>query len=149
VTLVVRRMRWWDIEPVLRLESELFGREAWSAAMYWSELAEFTSRHYLVAEDDGLITGYAGLAVFDDEASVQTIGVAPGRQRQGLGAELLTGLLREAARRGARSMSLEVRADNEPAQALYRRFGFSVVGRRTAYYQPSGVDALVMRARLP
>ena len=50
----------------------------------------------------------------------------------------------EATARGAERVGLEVRTDNAPAQALYRRFGFAPVGVRRGYYQPSGADALVM-----
>ncbi|HEV2088816.1 MAG TPA: GNAT family N-acetyltransferase, partial [Cryptosporangiaceae bacterium] len=60
----------------------------------------------------------------------------------------LDDLLAEAGRRGARQVSLEVRADNEPALRLYARRGFEVVGVRRGYYQPSGADAVVMRCEL-
>jgi ribosomal-protein-alanine N-acetyltransferase len=41
-------------------------------------------------------------------------------------------------------MTLEVRAGNLAAQALYRGFGFEVAGRRPRYYTDDGEDALVM-----
>lgn len=62
---VLREMRWWDIDPVLRMERELFPEDAWSRGMFWSELAHArgpgATRRYLVAEDDGRMVGYAGL----------------------------------------------------------------------------------------
>jgi ribosomal-protein-alanine N-acetyltransferase len=82
--------------------------------------------------------------VYGDEAYVQTIAVAQRSQRQGIGAGLLTALMREAHRRSASTVALEVRADNVTAQRLYARFGFDAVGLRRGYYQPSNVDAVVM-----
>jgi ribosomal-protein-alanine N-acetyltransferase len=138
-------MRWWDIEPVLSLEQDLFGGEAWSAAMFWSELAEHETRCYLVAqEDDGRLVGYAGLAIYPDAAYVQTIAAARDRWGSGVGPALLETLLATAADRGQPTVVLEVRADNARAQAFYRRYGFVPVGMRRGYYQPSNTDAVVM-----
>ena len=146
VTSTVRAMRWWDIEPVMGLEQELFGDEAWSETMFWSELAESASRHYLVAESDGAVIAYAGLCAYPPEESyVQTIAVGLLHQGQGLGTQLLTRLVDESQRRGCKRLDLEVRADNDRAIALYEHHGFRRIGVRRHYYQPSGVDAVVMR----
>jgi ribosomal-protein-alanine N-acetyltransferase len=150
----LREMRWWDIEAVLGLERALFPEDAWSAGMFWSELAHArgprSTRRYLVAEEaGGGLAGYAGLAAAGDTGDVQTIGVLPAHRGTGLGARLLSALLDEAAARGCREVLLEVRVDNAPAQRLYRRFGFTPVGVRRGYYQPGNVDALVMRTALP
>jgi ribosomal-protein-alanine N-acetyltransferase len=146
-TLVaLRTMRWWDIEPVMDLERELFGDEAWSETMFWSELAEHTSRHYVVAESDDAVVGYAGLCAYPPhESYVQTIAVSPDRQGHGLGTRLLLDVIAESERRGCERLDLEVRADNEVAIALYERHGFTRLGLRRGYYQPSGTDAVVMR----
>ncbi|HEU5428033.1 MAG TPA: ribosomal protein S18-alanine N-acetyltransferase [Actinocrinis sp.] len=154
---VLRPMRWWDIPAVTVLEHVAFPEDAWSVGMFWSELAEVASRYYLVAEEYGSdpahpdrqgprIVGYAGLLAGTGEAEVQTIAVDPNREGRGLGAALLTELLREAARRDCGDVVLEVREDNPRAQELYRRFGFVQIGLRRGYYQPANVDALVMRA---
>lgn len=143
-------MRWWDVERLLPLERELFGDTAWTAEAFWSELAYPDSRCYLVAEGDpdheGIL-GYAGLMTSGAETDVQTLAVARSAQGRGIGALLLQALVGEAARRGATSVLLEVRADNDAAIALYRRHGFERIGVRRRYYQPAGVDALVMRLR--
>lgn len=138
---LLERMRWWHIEPVMRLEVELFGDESWSAAAYWNELAESATRHYVVATEGEDVLGYAGLALGDDEAHVLTLGVTGAAQGRGLGARLLDDLLAAA---GDRRTFLDVRADNDVAQRLYARHGFVPVGRRRRYYQPSGTDAVVM-----
>lgn len=76
----LREMRWWDIDPVLRMERELFPEDAWSRGMFWSELAHArgpgATRRYLVAEEDGHVVGYAGLVTSGEQADVQTIAVA-------------------------------------------------------------------------
>ena len=139
-------MRWWDIEPVMRLEHELFAEDAWSETMFWSELAERDSRKYVVAVDGDSVVGYAGLCAYSEDTSyIQTIGVTEGRQRTGVGTALLVALLDEADTRGAAHVDLEVRADNAAAISLYERHGFAALGVRRGYYQPSGADALVMR----
>ncbi|MFG2295132.1 ribosomal protein S18-alanine N-acetyltransferase [Streptomyces sp. NPDC048603] len=158
-TAVLREMRWWDIEPVLELEHDLFPEDAWSAGMFWSELAHargpHSTRHYVVAEvvpDDGSarrIVGYAGLAAAGDLGDVQTIAAARDQWGTGLGARLLTDLLRAATAFECAEVLLEVRVDNTRAQKLYERFGFEPIGFRRGYYQPGNVDALVMRLSDP
>ncbi|MFI2370630.1 ribosomal protein S18-alanine N-acetyltransferase [Streptomyces sp. NPDC018833] len=142
-------MRWWDIRPVLDLENALFPDDAWSAGMFWSELAHSrgpqATRRYVVAELDGRIVGYAGLAAAGGLGDVQTIAVEPGQWGTGLGARLLTDLLQHATAFECDEVLLEVRVDNTRAQKLYERFGFEPIGFRRGYYQPGNVDALVMR----
>jgi ribosomal-protein-alanine N-acetyltransferase len=140
-------MRLADLPAVLELEEQLFAPDTWTAAMYRDELARTDTRHYLVAEEGDRVVGYAGLIAYDDEAHVSTIGVAADRQGEGIGARLLDALLDEADRRTP-VVLLEVRADNELAQGLYRRRGFTEIGRRRGYYQPSGADAVVMKREL-
>ncbi|MDT0610198.1 ribosomal protein S18-alanine N-acetyltransferase [Streptomyces lancefieldiae] len=164
-------MRWWDIDPVLRMERELFPEDAWSRGMFWSELAHArgpgATRRYVVAEvpaadgahgetaeegdggeggrDGARIVGYAGLVASGDQADVQTIAVARDHWGTGLGGRLLAELLRAATAFECAEVMLECRVDNTRAQRLYERFGFEPIGFRRGYYQPGNVDALVMR----
>ncbi len=140
------RMRWWHVEALMPVERLLFAPEPWTERLFWSELGQLDTRHYLVALDGERVVGYAGLCDYPDEAFVQTMAVAPSEQRCGLGARLLVALLEEAARRGQRTVSLEVRADNAPAQRLYERHGFVRTGVRRGYYA-GGVDAFVLTRR--
>ena len=151
----LERMRWWHVAALLPVEQELFAPEPWSERLFWSELGQLDTRHYLVALSGdevgadgvrGRLVGYAGLCDYPDEAFVQTLAVAPAAQGRGLGGRLLTALLDEAERRGQRTVSLEVRADNEPAQRLYAKHGFTRTGVRRGYYA-GGVDALVLTRR--
>jgi [ribosomal protein S18]-alanine N-acetyltransferase len=146
--VVLRRMRWWDVEAVHAVEAELFP-DPWSAETFWSELAHVPeSRHYLVAERAGALVGYAGLVAVARQADVQTLAVARDAQGDGLGRRLLDALVAEARRRDAGELLLEVRAENEAAQALYARAGFERIAIRRGYYRPGGTDAHVLRLRL-
>ena len=108
----IRRAQPADLDGIMALETATFPRDAWSRAVMRSELG---GRHgyYLVAVDDDRIVGYAGLLApaGSGQADIQTIAVAPEARRSGLGRELLTQLVAEAARRGAAHVFLEVRAD--------------------------------------
>ena len=149
MSVVLRPMAGNDVPAVAKLEVALFGEEAWSPDMLASELAGEPGKYYLVAAEDGVIAGYAGmLATGGGQADVLTVGVAQDRWGEGIGAALLENLLTEAARRGCTEVFLEVRTDNDRAQRLYRRHGFDSVGIRRGYYQPSGTDALVMRRKI-
>lgn len=151
--VVLREMRWWDLDAVLALEHELFPEDAWSRGMFWSELADArhpaATRTYLVAEHGERLVGYAGLAAIAGTGDVQTIATARDHWGTGLGARLLTALLRAATAAECHEVLLEVRVDNPRAQRLYHRFGFEPIGIRKGYYQPGNVDALVMRLADP
>lgn len=145
-TLTMRSMRWWDIEPVMQIERALFGAEAWSDTMFWSELAQPQTRCYYVVDAGDEVVAYAGLCAYPPhESYVQTIAVAASHQQQGIGSRLLTTLIDESQRRECAHLDLEVRADNDVAIGLYERHGFHRIGVRRRYYQPSGTDAVVMR----
>lgn len=140
--VVVEPMRWWDIAQVAELELVLFPTDSpWLPATFWSELA--AGHRYRVCRGlGGAVAGYAGLAVGVDAADVQTVGVSPHARHQGIGRALLRDLLSSAA---DLPVLLEVRCDNDAAIALYESEGFSRIGVRRHYYQPSGADAYTMR----
>jgi [ribosomal protein S18]-alanine N-acetyltransferase len=145
----LRPMTTADLDTVLTLELALFGDEAWSRQMLAGELDQQpATRLYLIAEDDGQIVGYAGLLAAGHQADVLTIAVDTTRWGRGVGSALIRQLLAEATGRGCTEVFLEVRADNARAQSLYRWWGFTDVGIRRGYYQPSGTDAIVMRRPL-
>jgi ribosomal-protein-alanine N-acetyltransferase len=134
------------LDAVMRYEHEVFGTESWTRAGYRSELADTRYRYYVAAEDeDGALLGWAGLMTVADEAQILTIGVIPSARRRGVGQAMLDELLAEAARRGAVAVFLEVRVDNDAAQQLYRRNGFTDLRIRRGYYDNGRADALEMR----
>lgn len=90
------------------------------------------------------IRGFAGMWILLDEAHVTTIGVDPDHQGHGLGELLFVALIDEAMQRGATWVTLEVRVSNQAAQALYRKYGFTIQGRRPRYYSDNNEDAFIM-----
>jgi [ribosomal protein S18]-alanine N-acetyltransferase len=142
--MMISKLRWWQIDELLPIEVDLFGDEAWTAAMFWNELAN--GHHYLVAQaPDGTVLGYGGLAVGYEEGWINNIAVRRDQQRHGIGRALLEALLDQARRQHVKQVLLEVSVDNVAAQRLYAGYGFEVIGVRKGYYQPTNTDALVMR----
>ena len=150
MTVELRPARAADLDAVIAIERAAYPTDAWSAEAMSSQL-ENPNTCYLVAEEGGTIVGYAGLLAprGAETAEVHTVTVTDTHRRRGIGRRMLTTLLDEAAARGAAEVFLEVRIDNPAAQDLYRSLGFDAVGVRPKYYQPEGVDALVMRASVP
>lgn len=162
---MIRAMTEADLDQVARLEADLFGAGGWSRAVLEEEF-HAPARHYLVdviAADDGAddgpddgaddgandtVRGYAGYWYDGDDAELMTVGVGTAWQNQGIAGRLLDRLLADATADGARRMLLEVRTDNEPALAVYRRRGFERIGLRRRYYQPENKDAYVMAVQL-
>ena len=146
-TARLRKMKRADMAAIMAMEEELFPEDAWTPEMFAAEFAQPPSRRlYLVAEAGNALIGYAGMMFTGgSQADVVTLAVAPARWGEGTGTALLMALVDEADKRGYREVMLEVRKDNPRARRLYLRHGFGEIGIRRGYYQPSGVDAVVMR----
>ena len=148
MTVQLQQAQLEDLPEMIEWEKTLFGADAWSPELVVAEVSH-PLNYYVVARDDTQeLVGYAGLRVDSfpaEHADIQTIAVVPDVRRTGLGRTLLTTLLDKAIAAGAHDVFLEVRADNEPAVELYRSAGFDQIDIRPQYYQPDGVDALVMR----
>jgi N6-L-threonylcarbamoyladenine synthase/ribosomal-protein-alanine N-acetyltransferase len=149
MTFVLTRAQLEDLPAMIELEAELFGTDAWSPELMVAEVS-YPESYYLVAREHGddRLVGYGGLRAARQDArqgDIQTLAVAPEHRRSGVGRTLLRALLAEASVRGVTEVFLEVRADNEAALLLYSSEGFEAIDRRVGYYQPDGVDAIVMR----
>lgn len=94
--------------------------------------------------DASAVVGFAGMWMFVDEAHVSTIASHPAWRGRGVGELLLLSLMREAERRAAIVVTLEVRVSNTVAQNLYLKYGFEQAGVRRRYYRDNGEDALIM-----
>jgi ribosomal-protein-alanine N-acetyltransferase len=138
-------MRRRHLRAVLRIEAETHPRP-WSLSLFMSEMALRSSRAYYVARVDGLVVGYVGLMMNGDEGHITTIAVDPNWHRRKIGSRLLLVAAREAIRRGAHALTLEVRMSNTGAQEMYRAFGFRPAGVRRNYYAETNEDALIMWA---
>jgi [ribosomal protein S18]-alanine N-acetyltransferase len=143
VRLTAMRRR--HLRGVLRIEHQVYPRP-WSVGLFMSELALRTSRVYVVARVGPNVVGYAGLLLAGDEGHVTTIAVEPMWHRHKIGTRLLLQLTREALAREITALTLEVRVTNEPAKAMYQRFGYAPAGVRKGYYIETGEDALIMWA---
>ena len=167
----LREMAAGDLETIARLESELFGAEAWSRELLAAELAASqgpgADRRYIVVESDESdddaadraagagphgprLLGYAGLyhAGGLTSADLLTIATVPAARGRGIASFMLTELVATARELGCPDVLLEVRQSNEAAQRLYARHGFVPIGRRRRYYQAPPEDAVVMRLTL-
>jgi ribosomal-protein-alanine N-acetyltransferase len=137
------RMRRRHLRRVLSIEGRVYPRP-WSASLFLAELAQRSSRTYLVARHEGEVVGYAGMMFMGREAHVTNIAVDPDFHGRKVGSRLLLALANEAIAKGADSISLEVRVSNKVAQSMYEKFGFSAVGVRRGYYVETNEEALVM-----
>jgi ribosomal-protein-alanine N-acetyltransferase len=99
---------------------------------------------FLVALDNDAVIGYIGLLFVLDEGYISNVAVSPAYRRQGVGRALIEALLQRAEKLGLSFVTLEVRASNTAAQALYADCGFLVAGLRRSYYEGPREDAVLM-----
>jgi ribosomal-protein-alanine N-acetyltransferase len=137
---IFRSMTLADIPVVLELERVIYP-QPWSEGIFRDELGR-PDRIYIVAERGGVIIGFAGLMLVDEDAHVTTLAVKPDARQLGLGTHLMLQLIDAGLGMGARNLTLEVRASNRGAQRLYERFGMASVGVRKHYYRDD--DAVIM-----
>lgn len=145
--ITVRPMRIEDLDQVLEVERASFPTP-WTKEAFYRELTQNRLACYLVALADGRVIAYAGAWLILDEAHVTNIAVHPSFRGRKVGELLMRSLMLLARSKGARQMTLEVRASNLVAQNLYRKLGFSTQGRRPKYYTDNQEDALIMWADL-
>lgn len=145
VEVDITKMRRRHLRKVLAIETRVYPRP-WSASLFLSELAQRSTRSYIVGRYEGEVVGYAGLMFTGLEAHITNIAVDPTFHCRKVGSRLLLSLITEAIARGAETVSLEVRVSNLPAQAMYEKFGFAVAGTRKGYYIETKEDAFVMVA---
>jgi [ribosomal protein S18]-alanine N-acetyltransferase len=139
----IEKLKRRDLRHILPIENSVFP-EPWSIAVFNSELALRHGRRYRAAWDGDQMAGYIGFMMIGEEAHITTVATAPAYQRSGVATALILDGIHALRGTGVKHVSLEVAAGNEPAQALYRRFGFAPVGVRPNYYPRTGEDALVM-----
>lgn len=143
VSPMIDEMRRGDIAAVHEIERLSF-RTPWPSYAFEQELASNRLARYLVVRVGGRLVAFAGLWLMADEAHVTTFAVHPDWRRRGIAQRLMVAVLELSLEIGVQRMTLEVRAGNQAAQALYRRFGFIDVGRRPRYYTDDNEDALIM-----
>jgi ribosomal-protein-alanine N-acetyltransferase len=142
-----------DLEEVVAIE-EITGLNRWGYDAYRRELFKNPDSLLLVArrfdrdEQGRAVLGFIAGWTVEDELHVNNLASHPEYRGKGVGRSLMEAAVDEAMMRGAAFVLLEVRATNEAAQALYRKLGFSYVGRRRDYYRLPTEDAFVMKLEI-
>ena len=131
------------LDEVAELERICFSAP-WSRNMLAEELDNALSAFLVALDDSGKVAGYAGLQVVLDEGTILNVAVRPEYRRQGIAGKLLDVFLNFAQANRLSFLTLEVRASNYGAIALYGGLGFRSVGRRRNYYEHPREDALIM-----
>ncbi|MCC6350128.1 MAG: tRNA (adenosine(37)-N6)-threonylcarbamoyltransferase complex dimerization subunit type 1 TsaB [Candidatus Eisenbacteria bacterium] len=155
VPITLRDLREDDLPAVVAIEQRVFG-DPWPESLFREllttpERSSAAGRYFSrarVAEREGAIAGYAVSTVGEPAASLENLATAPGQRRNGVARALLADLFEHGATHGVRTVTLEVRASNAAAQALYRAYGFRLAGLRRGYYTHPLEDALLMTAPL-
>lgn len=152
LVIQLRPMTHADVQVMCALEEAIFAEDPWTPGMVDEELRA-AGRHYVaacVSTNNGPeeVVGYAGITLGPD-ADVMTIGVLPAWRGRGVGARLLADLLATADATGSERIFLEVRASNDAAQGLYRRYGFETIGYIRNYFRHPREDAVTMLRERP
>lgn len=131
------------VSAVAALETICFS-DPWSENSVASELTNPLSL-WLVALEADAVVGYVGSQTVMGETDMMNVAVHPDHRRKGIAAKLIKELVQVLKERGSHCLTLEVRASNDPAIALYGKLGFSEAGRRRNYYRNPKEDALILR----
>lgn len=142
MNLTVREVEKADAETLAALAKDCLP-EAWSARAF-AALPDNDMAHFLLCALDGKTVGFCGAYLVCDEGQIMEVAVDAAYRRQGIAKTLLCDLMARLLARGARFFSLEVRAQNESARALYEDLGFYEVGVRKHYYKKPDDDAILM-----
>lgn len=135
------------LDEAAALERVCFS-DPWSRNMLAEELNNDLSAFLAALDGEGRLAGYAGLQVILDEGTITNVAVRPDCRRQGVAGKLLQVFLDFARANRLAFLTLEVRASNYGAIALYGGRGFRTVGRRKNYYEHPREDALIMTLEL-
>ena len=138
----IRRLTYADLPRVIAIERRAFPTP-WSLAMFVLELSKPAGICLAATNAEGVIVGYCVCSRYDTVWHIMNVAVAPERQRAGIATALLAALLERVDEPEPR-ITLEVRASNAGAIALYQRHGFRGAGLRRRYYQDNGEDAVIM-----
>ena len=139
----IKMMESIHVPQVAALEKLCFS-EPWSENSVAGELRNPLSL-WLVTVDGACVAGYVGSQSVMGESDMMNIAIDPNYRRQGVAAALVETLVDELKAKGNHCLTLEVRASNAPAIALYEKLGFVQVGRRPNYYRSPKEDAFILR----
>lgn len=131
-----------DLPALLELEANCFATDRFSRRT-WLYILTKAQAVTLIAEVQGQPCGACTLLFRRDSRSARlySIAVAPKMQRQGIARQLLLAAEQQVLAHGCRVLTLEVRADNEPAVNFYQQQAYALIGRYEDYYEDQ-MDAL-------
>ncbi len=141
--LIIRKGLSNDIDKIFELEQLCF-TSPWTREMIRRDIEENRFGTYIVAELDGNIVGYVGFWSIVDECQIVNVAVSPVLRGQRIGTFLVDTVISATKDAGIKRWTLEVRAGNEAAKALYRKLGFVDDAVRKDYYDDPKEDAILM-----
>lgn len=141
--LLLRRATEQDAPAVADAESQIFP-DAWSLSAIRATLLSPISTSAVATDAGGALLAYCLSTAIGPEGEILRIAALPPFRRRGIGKALLS-----FVSQAQDTLFLEVRAQNAPALALYRSFGFSEIGRRKNYYRNPTDDAILLRFDRP
>ena len=141
--MIIEKMNSSHVAQIAQLEKICFS-DPWSEKSVASELDNKLA-FWLVAAEGDTVAGYIGSQTVIDESDMMNVAVHPDFRRQGIAEALVNTLVENLKKMGSRCLTLEVRASNAPAIALYGKLGFAEIGRRKNYYRNPREDALILR----
>jgi len=139
--IIYRPMESKDLQGVFLVDQQCFEHN-WTIEAYEGEVNNMLA-NYMVAEQGGEIIGFGGFWAVIDEAQITNIGVLEKNRRCGVAQSLLNAMGQWALTKSCPAMTLEVRADNKAAIALYEANGFEKAGVRKNYYD-NKIDGIIM-----
>lgn len=139
---IVRPAELRDVHAIRAIDAQVYPTP-WSEKLTIDQTTG-SDRVHLVVEEAHRVIGHGGLALLDGDAHITTIAIDPAHQRRGIGSVLMLHLFAAATANNCGAVTLEVRASNEAAIALYERHGMKSAGVRPGYYADTGEAAVIM-----
>ena len=141
--MILEKLNASHVAQIAQLEKICFS-DPWSERSVASELENKLSC-WLVAMEGEQVAGYIGSQTVCGETDMMNVAVHPDHRRKGIAEKLILALIEELKGMESHCLTLEVRASNAPAIALYEKLGFQEIGRRKNYYRNPREDALILR----
>lgn len=133
-----------DVAAIVELESASFTNPWSRETIVWELENSDVTRVYLLRDETTRVVAFCSCWLVFDELHINTVAVDPSERRKGYATALLNHVVADAIAGGAVRATLEVRASNDAAIALYKQLGFHVAAARPRYYTKPEEDALIL-----
>lgn len=128
-----------SVTAVYEILSDVYPVSPWSEKQILSDMQQDNVDYFFVKKDEKIV-GFLAISQLAGELEITNIAIKKDYQGHGLGSQLLADLDHVDF-----PIFLEVRASNTPAQALYKKCGFGIIGKRKQYYHEPVEDAIIMK----